>query len=98
MNDLMSAGLHRLWKRYTIDQAAVRPGHVVLAGVGELHVPELDASLHFLDRLFHRLFFLLGPIARARYLDRQLAPVADGILSALGTSLAAVIDRQRALF
>ena len=25
MNDLMSAGLHRLWKRHTIDQAAVRP-------------------------------------------------------------------------
>ena len=25
MNDLMSAGLHRLWKRHTIDQAAARP-------------------------------------------------------------------------
>jgi demethylmenaquinone methyltransferase/2-methoxy-6-polyprenyl-1,4-benzoquinol methylase len=30
MNDLMSGGLHRLWKRYTINQAGVRPGHVVL--------------------------------------------------------------------
>ena len=30
MNDLMSAGLHRLWKRHTIDQAAARPGHQVL--------------------------------------------------------------------
>ncbi len=39
MNDLMSAGLHRLWKRYTIDQAAVRPGDVVLdlaGGTGDL--------------------------------------------------------------
>ncbi|MDJ0709648.1 MAG: bifunctional demethylmenaquinone methyltransferase/2-methoxy-6-polyprenyl-1,4-benzoquinol methylase UbiE [Woeseiaceae bacterium] len=39
MNDLMSAGLHRLWKRYTIDQAAVRPGNVVLdlaGGTGDL--------------------------------------------------------------
>lgn len=39
MNDLMSAGLHRLWKRYTIDQAAVKPGHVVLdlaGGTGDL--------------------------------------------------------------
>jgi demethylmenaquinone methyltransferase/2-methoxy-6-polyprenyl-1,4-benzoquinol methylase len=39
MNDLMSAGLHRLWKRYTIDQAAVRPGHIVLdlaGGTGDL--------------------------------------------------------------
>jgi len=39
MNDLMSAGLHRLWKRFTIDQAAVRPGDVVLdlaGGTGDL--------------------------------------------------------------
>jgi demethylmenaquinone methyltransferase/2-methoxy-6-polyprenyl-1,4-benzoquinol methylase len=39
MNDLMSAGLHRLWKRHTIDEAAVRPGHVVLdlaGGTGDL--------------------------------------------------------------
>src|SRR5210317_2537217 len=39
MNDLMSAGLHRLWKRHTIDQAAVRPGDAVLdlaGGTGDL--------------------------------------------------------------
>ena len=39
MNDLMSAGLHRLWKRYTVDQAAVRPGDAVLdlaGGTGDL--------------------------------------------------------------
>ncbi len=39
MNDLMSAGLHRLWKRYTIDQAALRPGNIVLdlaGGTGDL--------------------------------------------------------------
>jgi demethylmenaquinone methyltransferase/2-methoxy-6-polyprenyl-1,4-benzoquinol methylase len=39
MNDLMSAGLHRVWKRYTINQAAVKPGHVVLdlaGGTGDL--------------------------------------------------------------
>ena len=39
MNDLMSAGLHRLWKRYTIDQSGVRPGDVVLdlaGGTGDL--------------------------------------------------------------
>ena len=39
MNDLMSAGLHRLWKRHTIDQAAVRTGDVVLdlaGGTGDL--------------------------------------------------------------
>lgn len=39
MNDLMSAGLHRIWKRYTIDQASLRPGNVVLdlaGGTGDL--------------------------------------------------------------
>ena len=39
MNDLMSGGLHRLWKRHTIDQAGVRKGHIVLdlaGGTGDL--------------------------------------------------------------
>jgi demethylmenaquinone methyltransferase/2-methoxy-6-polyprenyl-1,4-benzoquinol methylase len=39
MNDLMSGGLHRLWKRHTVNQAAVRPGDVVLdlaGGTGDL--------------------------------------------------------------
>lgn len=30
MNDLMSGGLHRVWKMFTIAQAAVRPGYKVL--------------------------------------------------------------------
>jgi len=39
MNDLMSAGLHRVWKRYTIGQAAIKRGNVVLdlaGGTGDL--------------------------------------------------------------
>ena len=39
MNDLMSAGMHRLWKRFTVDQAALRPGDVALdlaGGTGDL--------------------------------------------------------------
>lgn len=39
MNDLMSGGLHRLWKRYTIGQAAVKRGQAVLdlaGGTGDL--------------------------------------------------------------
>ncbi|MDX1480897.1 MAG: bifunctional demethylmenaquinone methyltransferase/2-methoxy-6-polyprenyl-1,4-benzoquinol methylase UbiE [Woeseiaceae bacterium] len=39
MNDLMSAGLHRLWKRFAIEQAAVRSGQRVLdlaGGTGDL--------------------------------------------------------------
>ena len=39
MNDLMSAGMHRLWKTFTIANAAVRPGFKVLdiaGGTGDL--------------------------------------------------------------
>ncbi|MGS2717870.1 bifunctional demethylmenaquinone methyltransferase/2-methoxy-6-polyprenyl-1,4-benzoquinol methylase UbiE [Eionea flava] len=39
MNDLMSGGVHRLWKRFTIEMSAVRPGHKVLdiaGGTGDL--------------------------------------------------------------
>ncbi len=39
MNDLMSGGLHRLWKGFTIEQARVRHGHVMLdlaGGTGDL--------------------------------------------------------------
>lgn len=39
MNDLMSVGLHRLWKRFTIEQAGVRRGQSVLdlaGGTGDL--------------------------------------------------------------
>jgi len=39
MNDLMSMGIHRLWKRYTIEISGVRPGQKVLdlaGGTGDL--------------------------------------------------------------
>ena len=39
MNDLMSLGLHRLWKRFTIGLADIRPRHKVLdlaGGTGDL--------------------------------------------------------------
>lgn len=39
MNDLMSMGIHRLWKRFTIDCSGIRPGQQVLdlaGGTGDL--------------------------------------------------------------
>jgi len=39
MNDLMSAGLHRLWKRFAVDACLVRPGQRVLdvaGGTGDM--------------------------------------------------------------
>jgi demethylmenaquinone methyltransferase/2-methoxy-6-polyprenyl-1,4-benzoquinol methylase len=39
MNDLMSFGIHRLWKRFAVELAAIRPGQRVLdlaSGTGDL--------------------------------------------------------------
>jgi demethylmenaquinone methyltransferase/2-methoxy-6-polyprenyl-1,4-benzoquinol methylase len=39
MNDLMSGGMHRLWKRFTVQHANARPGQVILdlaGGTGDL--------------------------------------------------------------
>jgi demethylmenaquinone methyltransferase / 2-methoxy-6-polyprenyl-1,4-benzoquinol methylase len=39
MNDLMSGGAHRLWKRFTLSQTGLRPGHRALdvaGGTGDL--------------------------------------------------------------
>jgi len=39
MNDVMSLGIHRLWKRHTIELSGIRPGNVVLdlaGGTGDL--------------------------------------------------------------
>ena len=39
MNDLMSLGIHHLWKRFTVELSQVRPGHSVLdlaGGSGDL--------------------------------------------------------------
>ena len=47
MNDLMSAGIHRLWKDATIDWLAPRPGMELLAVAGGTG----DIAFRFLDRL-----------------------------------------------
>ena len=47
MNDLMSFGMHRLWKRFTIEQSGVRSGQMVLdiaGGTGDL-------ARKFVDRI-----------------------------------------------
>ena len=66
MNDLMSAGLHRVWKRYTIDVANPRPGDQVLdiaGGTGDL-------SLAFARRV--------GPTGRVVHTDINEAMLREG--------------------
>ena len=43
MNDLMSFGIHRLWKHFTLEMCGLRPGHRVLdlaGGTGDLALGE----------------------------------------------------------
>ncbi|MBK1726210.1 ubiquinone/menaquinone biosynthesis methyltransferase [Halorhodospira neutriphila] len=79
MNDLMSAGLHRLWKRQAIRHTLLRPGHRVLdlaAGTGDL------ASLA-LERVGPEGEVVLGDIngpmlarGRDRLIDQGVGPQA----------------------
>ena len=81
MNDLMSAGLHRLWKKFTIEIAAPRPGERVLdvaGGTADLSSafarrvgPEGEVWLTDINNA------MLG-VGRDRLLDEGvLAPVAQ---------------------
>jgi demethylmenaquinone methyltransferase/2-methoxy-6-polyprenyl-1,4-benzoquinol methylase len=47
MNDLMSAGLHRLWKRFTVEQSGLRPGQRALDVAGGT----ADLALQFARRV-----------------------------------------------
>ncbi len=45
MNDVMSFGIHRLWKRFTLEMCGLRPGHRVLdlaGGTGDLAIKQAD--------------------------------------------------------
>ena len=66
MNDLMSAGLHRVWKRYTITVANPQPGDQVLdiaGGTGDL-------SLAFAKKV--------GPTGRVVHTDINEAMLSEG--------------------
>src|SRR5438477_7907873 len=49
MNDLMSAGAHRLWKRFTLSLANLRPGARALRS--EEHTSELQSHVNLVCRL-----------------------------------------------
>ena len=66
MNDLMSGGLHRLWKRFTVEQSFLRPGNRVLdvaGGTGDL------------SRLFAKK---VGPTGQVVLTDINAAMLAIG--------------------
>lgn len=72
MNDLMSGGVHRLWKRITIDQSGVRRGHKVLdiaGGTGDL------------TRKFARMVGPEGKVVLADINDSMLKVGRDKLLN-----------------
>jgi demethylmenaquinone methyltransferase / 2-methoxy-6-polyprenyl-1,4-benzoquinol methylase len=75
MNDLMSAGLHRLWKRYTLTVANPQPGQQVLdiaGGTGDL-------SLAFARKV--------GPTGRVVHTDINEAMLREGRTRLLDTGV-----------
>jgi len=73
MNDLMSMGIHRVWKRLTIELAGVRPGQTVLdlaGGTGDLAIK------------FSRLTGDNGTVVLADINDAMLAVGRDRLFDA----------------
>ncbi|MEW5251432.1 bifunctional demethylmenaquinone methyltransferase/2-methoxy-6-polyprenyl-1,4-benzoquinol methylase UbiE [Microbulbifer discodermiae] len=76
MNDLMSGGIHRLWKRFTIELSGARPGQTILdiaGGTGDLTArfarivgPEGQVVLADINESMLR-------VGRDRLLDRGIA-------------------------
>ncbi|MDP5238793.1 bifunctional demethylmenaquinone methyltransferase/2-methoxy-6-polyprenyl-1,4-benzoquinol methylase UbiE [Uliginosibacterium sp. 31-16] len=81
MNDLMSAGMHRVWKAFTIELANVRPGERVLDVAGGT----ADLSLAFAKRAgksgqvwLTDINYAMLDVGRDRTLDKGLLlPVAQ---------------------
>lgn len=81
MNDLMSAGLHRLWKRFTVEQSLVRPGDRVLdvaggtADLAQLFARRVGGSGEVVLTDINAAMLKIG---RDRLLDNgTIAPVAQ---------------------
>ncbi len=75
MNDLMSFGVHRLWKRFTVEIGAVREGHAVL----DLAGGTADLARHLARRVGERGQVVVADInesminvGRDRLLDRGI--------------------------
>ncbi len=72
MNDLMSGGIHRLWKRITIERSGVRTGQVILdiaGGTGDL------------TRKFSRLVGPSGKVVLADINDSMLKVGRDKLIN-----------------
>lgn len=84
MNDLMSAGLHRLWKRQAVNMLDIRPGHTVL---------DLAGGTGDMTRLMHKRLDRQGRIILS---DINAAMLIHGRDRLLNEGLVAGIDYVQA--
>lgn len=91
MNDLMSGGLHRWWKRYAVEQAAARPGQFVL----DLAGGSGDLALAFARRVGKEGYVVLADINAAMLSKGRARLVDAGIAGNLGV---AQVDAERLPF
>lgn len=113
MNDLMSVGLHRIWKAWTLAQAHLREGHEVLdvaSGTGDLamamaprvgltgRVIMTDINAEMLVRGRDRLLNA-GHRVEAMVCDAEALPFADGQFDrvTLAFGLRNMTHKERAL-
>jgi len=89
MNDLMSGGLHRLWKRFMVERSGVRPGQSVLdvaGGTGDL------------ARLFVRRVGVAGRVVLTDINASMLARGRDRLVDAGIVAPAVRCDAERLPF
>ena len=113
MNDLMSAGLHRLWKRFAVEMSAVRKGGRVLdvaGGTGDLsslfmsrvgengEVWLTDINREMLERGRDRLIDA-GRVMPALQCDAERLPLPDGYFDCaiVGFGLRNMTHKDKAL-
>lgn len=91
MNDFMSFGVHRLWKKFTIARSRVRPGHKILDVAGGSG----DLAAAFADRVMPTGEVILTDI-NADMLERGRAKLVD---SGFGGSVKSVLtDAEKLCF
>jgi demethylmenaquinone methyltransferase / 2-methoxy-6-polyprenyl-1,4-benzoquinol methylase len=89
MNDLMSAGMHRLWKRFTVEQSRLRPGQRALDVAGGT----ADLAIQFARRVGASGQIVLSDINAA-----MLARGRDRMLDAGIVAPAVQCDAERLPF
>lgn len=91
MNDLMSLGIHRLWKRFAVELAGVRPGQRILdlaSGTGDL-------ALRFAGLVGPRGLVVMSDINAAMLQQGRARMIDRGVL---GNIEYAQIDAERLPF